>query len=64
MIVGYYSSRRPMMRTHVTLPRLGTEGHIDILVDTGAQVTCILGADAGIRWPAHRRDTRRPQRLH
>ena len=48
MIVGYYSSRRPMMRTHVTLPRLVTEGHIDILVDTGAQVTCILGADAGI----------------
>ena len=37
-----------MMRTHVTLPRLVTEGHIDILVDTGAQVTCILGADAGI----------------
>ena len=47
MIVGYYSSRRPMMRTHVTLPRLATEAHIDILVDTGAQVTCILGADAG-----------------
>ena len=46
MIVGYYSGRRPLMRTHVTLPRLGTEGHIDILVDTGAQVTCILGADA------------------
>lgn len=36
------------MRTHVTLPRLGAEGHIDILVDTGAQVTCILGPDAGI----------------
>ena len=64
MIVGYYSGCRPMMRTHVTLPRLATEGHIDILVDTGAQVTCILGVDAGIRWPAHRRDTRRPPRLH
>ena len=41
-----------MMRTHVTLPRLVTEGHIDILVDTGAQVTCILGADASILWEA------------
>ena len=41
-----------MMRTHVTLPRLVAEGHIDILVDTGAQVTCILGADAGILWEA------------
>lgn len=48
MIAGYYSGRRPMMRTHVTLPRLSIEGQIDILVDTGAQVTCILGADVDV----------------
>ena len=48
MINGYYSGRRPMMRTHVTLPRLSIEGQIDILVDTGAQVTCILGADVDV----------------
>ena len=48
MITGYYSGRRPMMRAHVTLPRLGTEGQIDILSDTGAQVTCILGPDGGV----------------
>ena len=48
MIAGYYSGRRPMMRTHVTLPRLGIEGQSDILVDTGALVTCTLGADVGV----------------
>ena len=37
-----------MMRTHVTLPRLSIEGQIDILVDTGAQVTCILGPDIDV----------------
>ena len=48
MIAGYYSGRRPMMRTHVTLPTLSIEGQIDILVDTGAQVTCILWADVDV----------------
>ena len=48
MIAGYYRGRRPMMRTHVTLPRLDAEGQIDILVDTGAQVTCILGPDGDV----------------
>ena len=37
-----------MMRSHVTLPRLVTEGHIDILVGGGAQVTCIIDADTSV----------------
>ena len=48
MIAGYYSGRRPVMRTQVTLPGLDIESQNDILVDTGARVTCILGPDVDV----------------
>ena len=43
------------MRTHVTLhPEWPLKAIIHIgFVDTGAQVTCVLGVGAGIRWLAH-----------
>ena len=48
MIAGYYSGRRPMMRIHMALARFGIEGQIDILVDNGDRVMCILGADIDV----------------
>ena len=38
-----------MVKAHVQLPRLGIEGEINFLVDTGADHTSILPGDASIR---------------
>ena len=52
MITGHFARNRPIMSMQIILPRLGINRRVNALVDTGAQVTCILPAtahDLGIR---------------
>ena len=47
MVVGYFSFRgRPFVRVLITIPRLGIQRAVDLLVDTGADNTCLNHRDA------------------
>ena len=62
MITGHFDRNRPIMSMQIILPRLGINGRVSALVDTGAQVTRILPAtahDLGI----HAEDLRQPTTL-
>ena len=42
MIAGWFDARgRPTIRARLIIPRLGVDGHINFLVDTGATVTSL-----------------------
>ena len=46
MVVGYFSfAGRPFVRVRVIIPRLGIRHEVDLLVDTGADVTCLNHRD-------------------
>ena len=46
MVVGYFSFRgRPFVRVLITIPRLGIQDEVDLLVDTGADGTCLNHRD-------------------
>ena len=47
MVVGWFSFRgRPFVRVLITIPRLGIQHEADLLVDTGADSTCLNHRDA------------------
>ena len=47
MIIGSFDSEgRPYIQGRLVIPRLGVDGHIDFLVDTGADVTTLHPAAA------------------
>ena len=47
MVVGYFSFRgRPFVRVLITIPRLGIRNEVELLVDTGADATCLNHRDA------------------
>ena len=45
MIIGYFENGRPHVTSHVEIQRLGARGVIPLLVDTGADTTCIHPKD-------------------
>ena len=47
MVVGWFSfTGRPFVRVLITIPRLGIQNEVDLLVDTGADSTCVNHRDA------------------
>ena len=45
MIIGYFENGRPHVSAHVEIPRLNIRDTIPLLVDTGADITCIHPKD-------------------
>ena len=45
MIIGSFQGTQPYVHGLIEIPRLGVAGTIDLLVDTGADVTCIHPKD-------------------
>ena len=45
MIIGYFENGRPHVSAHVEIPRLNIRDTIPLLVDTGADTTCIHPKD-------------------
>ena len=46
MVVGWFSfTGRPFVRVLITIPRLGIQNEVELLVDTGADHTCVNHRD-------------------
>ena len=46
MIIGRFAlTGHPFVKARVTIPRLGVQGEVDFLVDTGADRTCVNHRD-------------------
>ena len=45
MITAYFDNGRPHVSAHIEIPRLNITGTIPLLVDTGADNTCIHPKD-------------------
>ena len=46
MVVGWFSfTGRPFVRFLITIPRLGIQNEVELLVDTGADHTCVNHRD-------------------
>ena len=47
MVVGWFSfTGHPFVRVLITIPRLGIQNEVELLVDTGADYTCVNHRDA------------------
>ena len=47
MVVGWFSfTGHPFVRVLITIPRLGIQNEVELLVDTGADGTCLNHRDA------------------
>ena len=46
MVIGWFSfTDRPFVRVLITIPRLGIQNEVELLVDTGADYTCVNHRD-------------------
>ena len=51
MVVGWFSfTGHPFVRVLITIPRLGIRNEVELLVDTGADGTCLNHRDAAHLW--------------